>query len=224
MRLVDHFIDVIVFARDVSESFDKIEVNFEQLQNKLTGMLTESVIKAEANDFSSEVVSKGIYPVIAYIDELILCSKWKERSLWQKNSLQRKYYSTTNIGSEFYDTLSELDKTETNDWVREIYLLVLGLGFKGKYFSIDDKRVLEKVKEFNIKQLLPDQKQRNLDTATLFPTAYSGHDQNSQGKFKTRLNVLPYAIGIPLVICAGVIVFYQFKVSHLMGEIMNVVQ
>ncbi|MCJ8314770.1 MAG: DotU family type IV/VI secretion system protein [Saccharospirillaceae bacterium] len=224
MRLVDHFIDVIVFARDVNNNFDNLEVNFEQLQQKLNAMLSDCMINAEKNNFSSEIVNQGIYPVIAYIDELILCSKWSEKIRWQKDSLQRKYYSTTNIGSEFYDALSVLDKTESSDWVREIYLLVLGLGFKGKYFSIDHKRELESVKEFNIKQLLPDQTQRNLDTAILFPTAYSGHDKNSLSKFKTRLNVLPYAIGIPLVVCVSLIVFYQFKVSHLMGEIMSVVQ
>jgi type VI secretion system protein ImpK len=221
MRLVDFFIDVIVFSRALSTQLAASDVAFESVRDGLIVKLMDSSSLAEKSGFSRELVSSAQFPVVAFIDELILCSKWTQKGRWQKESLQRKFYSTTNIGAEFYSKLNELSKHGPDESVREVYVLCLGLGFKGKYFSNDDRRALEDVKTFNLGLLLP---QRTIEAATLFPTAYSGHTREGSSRFKTRLNIIPYVIGLPVVISFGVIIYYHFNLVRVLGQIINSVQ
>ena len=221
MRLVDFFIDVIVFIRKLEPQLtDTIE--YDRLKNELEVRLIDSCSLAEKKGYEKDVVNSAQFPVVAFIDELILCSNWPHKSRWQQESLQRKFYDTTNIGSEFYSKLNELSKYGPDEWVREVYILCLGLGFKGRYFSNDDRRALEEIKEFNIGLLLPDKEQRKLDTATLFPTAY-GENSRDGGNFKSRLNVIPYIIGPPVLMLVALVLYYHFNVTGVMENILKAV-
>ena len=224
MRLIDYFIDDIIFIREVMANIDQLELSFGKLQDSVHIKLTNSCRQAEQSGFEEKIVQQALFAIVAYIDELILCSAWHDKTQWQKQSLQRKYFSTSNIGALFYERLNTLDKTEPSEWVREVYVLILGLGFKGRYFSADDQRTLADIKEFNISLLIPESSQRTLETATLFPTAYTGFDRNKKGQYKIRLNVLPYTIGAPILISIGLIFYFYLDMNQHLTEILNIVQ
>ena len=221
MRLVDYFIDVIAYSRSIEAQLGSNQVELNAVRDKLIELLIDSTSNAIKAGFAADVVDAARYPVVAFIDELIMCSDWSEKSQWQKKSLQRKFYETTNIGAEFYTRLNELSKHGSDEWVRGVYALVLGLGFKGKYFSIDDRPQLEAIKTFNISLLIPEEAQRNLDTATLFPSAYGSHARGAKGNFKTRLNVIPFVIGAPILISLGLVIYCQFNISNAIGQIIK---
>ncbi len=242
MRLVDCYIESILFARQLvptlapkpieSEEFNQDSEpqdteakgkEFQEIKARLVAILQDSLDQARDRDFSDEIANAALLPVVAYIDEMILCSDWQFKAEWQKESLQRHFFQTTNIGSEFYESLNELSKHGSDSWVREVYVLCLGLGFKGRYFSNDDRRMLEEIKGFNVSLLLPDEAQRNIETATLFPSAYSSRDHGRAGTFKARLNVIPYVVGIPIVLSVALVVYYHFNVAQVLDQIAKAV-
>jgi len=223
VRLVDCFIDTIVHVRNLVPTLGSDAAEFDSVQADLIHLFHECESGVEEMGWDLETYNAAKFAVVAYVDEMILCSNWDAKAQWQRQSLQRKYFNTTNIGSEFYEKLAGLSKQGPDRSVREVFSLCLGLGFKGKYFSNDDRKQLEEIKDFNISLLMPEKSQRNLDKAILFPTAYSGHSLEGKGDYKPRLNILPIIFGIPTLLVLAVAFYYHTTISKMINEIMSVV-
>jgi len=223
VRLIDHFTDLILYARQAVSRFDAEEIDYETVRNKIEYLLEEAVAAAEKDEFQASTIDSARFAVVGFIDELILCSKWINKSKWQRHSLQRKYYNTTNMGSEFYDKLNTLNKNGPDQYAREVFSLCLGLGFKGKYFSNDQRKDLEEIKGFNLSLLLPGEGQRDIDSAVLFPQAYGSHSLSGKGSFKPRVNILPWVIGIPISIIFVVAIAYHFMIENALNKIASLV-
>jgi len=223
VRLVDCFIDTIIHVRSLAPKMGADGPEFDEVQTDLLRMFEESESGIEAMGFNAETFNAAKFAIVAYVDEMILCSKWCEKGKWQRQSLQRKFFNTTNIGAEFYEKLAALSKQGPDRSVREVYSLCLGLGFKGKLFSNDERKQLEDIKDFNISLLMPEANQRNLDTAVLFPTAYSGHSHEGKGDYKPRMNIMPMIFGIPAVLVLAVAFYYHTTISKMINDIISVV-
>ena len=218
MRLTDSFIEVFLYARQAVRELGISTDSVHTLRDSFVVKFNEAEDHALGNGFDLEIIEAAKFPVVAYIDEMILCSSWDKRGEWQQESLQRHYFNTTNIGDEFYEKLNNLSKHGPDSWVRELYLLCMGLGFKGRYFSNDDYRKLEEIKGFNLQIFSPEESQRNLDTAVLFPSAYI-RDEDSGGSFKQRRSYLLLIIGTPIVIVGGMLVYFQGQISATLTQI-----
>jgi len=218
MRIVDCFTDVILFTRKfVRGELDVHSVD--DVKRQLLNLFEQSRQLAEEQDMTDDFYQQAKYPVVALVDEMLQCSSWTEKSAWQKNSLQRHYFDTTSAGAEFYDRLNVLNKFGPDRDIREVYALCLGLGFKGRYFRGEDRKTYEEVKAFNLSLLLPDEAQRNIDSATLFPFAYKGHEDEGSHGFKARLNIYPVIIGIPLVVILTLLITYQLNIAALLDQV-----
>ena len=77
---------------------------------------------------------------------------------------------------------------------------------------------------FEDPHLLPDEAQRNIDSATLFPFAYKGHSTAGAGGFKPRMSIYPILIGLPLTVVIVMAFVYRFYISDLMQQIQSLVQ
>ena len=222
MRLVDVFIDTIMFARSTERNISEGGEEYDVVRGMLGATLEQSLEKAKAYDFSDAVYQEARFAVIAYIDELILCSNWSEKVRWKKEPMQRVFYDTTNAGSEFYERLNRLNKHGVDREVREVFLLCLGLGFKGKYFDLNDRNKHEEVKGFNLSLLLPKEAAHNIDKTALFSSAYS-EKQLRDVELKSRLNVMPFIVGVPILIVMGFFIGYSQRLSALLDQLASVV-
>lgn len=223
MRIVDFFTDVILHARKFErQQGDKAGV--EELRSELRRLLESSRQSALDHGISAEMFEAAMFAVVAYIDELLLCSDWDKRSEWQHEPLQRIYFNTTSAGAEFYERLNQLNKFGPDRDVREVFALCLGLGFRGKYFRGEDRKAYEDAKAFNLSLLLPDEAQRNIDSATLFPFAYRGHTDAEKAGFKPRLSIYPILIGVPVVVVVVMTLFYRYQISDTLQQIQALVQ
>lgn len=75
------------------------------------------------------------YALCAFLDELVLSSSWNIRQDWASRPLQMEYFNDFTAGEEFYrriDALRGSDDPARRE-VLEVYVLILGLGFRGKY-------------------------------------------------------------------------------------------
>jgi len=224
MRLVDFYIDTLLTIRQLVPQLEATsEQDVDAVRAKLIQLLDEAQQNITAADLSEYQAEAALFPVVAYIDELILISKWSEKSKWQQVSLQRHFFDTTNAGQEFFDRLNVLNRQGEDRSVREVFLLCLGLGYKGQYFMPDDRPKLEEIRVFNLDLLLPEDANQTLERTTLFDQAY----QNSirEGKHITsRTNLLPVFTVLPIVIIAGIFVFYALQINDWLAQIMELVK
>ncbi len=223
MRIVDCFTDVILFTRKFVRGEQEI-VEVDAVHHALINLFEASQQLAESQDMTDEFYQQAKFPVVALVDELLQCSSWEQKSDWSLNPLQRQFFETTSAGAEFYDRLNVLNKFGPDRDIREVYALCLGLGFRGKFFRGEDRKAYEEIKAFNLSLLLPDEAQRNIDSATLFPFAYKGHEDSENHSFKARLNIYPVVIGIPIIIIVSLILYYQLSVSALLDEIQSLLK
>lgn len=223
MRIVDCFTDVILFTRKFVRG--ELNVNeLEEVRNELIRLFEQSWTLAESKGMAEAFYIQAKFPIVALVDELIQCSSWEQKSSWQKNSLQRHYFDTTSAGAEFYDRLNVLNKFGPDRDIREVYALCLGLGFRGKFFRGEDRKAYEEVKAFNLSLLLPDEALKNIDSATLFPFAYKGHEDSEGHSFKARLNIFPVIIGVPILVVVSMIVFYHLNIASLLDQIQGLLK
>lgn len=222
MRIVDCFTDELLFTRKFCRG-EFEDMSADQVRSELQSRFETSRKLAEDADMQDEFYLAAKYPVVALIDEMLQTSNWAEKSDWAKNPLQRIYFDTTNAGAEFYNRLNVLNKFGPDRDVREVYALCLGLGFRGKYFRGDDRKKYEEIKAFNLSLLLPDEAQRNIDSATLFPFAYKGHDADSSNPYKSRFSIYPVIIGVPIAVLVLMIGIYHFNIAAALDQIQAMV-
>ena len=86
------------------------------------------------------------------------------------------------------------------------------------------EQAYEDAKAFNLSLLLPEEAQRNIDAATLFPFAYKGHGDADKYGFKPRLSIYPVLIGVPVVVVVGLALFYRLNISSTLQQIQSLVQ
>lgn len=223
MRLVDFFIDPILKINQVKSDVEFLDSQWEDFKTEISNTLLDAQIQAVKAGFSEKVCADSLFPIVAYIDESILTSEWQKRSLWQKNSLQRHFFNTTNSGYEFYERLNQLNRQGDDRGVREIYLLCLSLGYKGRYFSPQDRPKIEEIRVFNLSLLLPNDANKVFDKSTLFTDAYHEHDQINTSR-KSRINLIPFFAVTPFIVVAATLVFYSFQIGQGLNSIMDLVK
>jgi len=76
VRIVDCFTDVILFARKLSRADIRVESSAEALAS-VKGLLDQAKVFAESHDLSSDMYEQALFPVVAFVDELFMCSKWE---------------------------------------------------------------------------------------------------------------------------------------------------
>ncbi len=92
MRIVDCFTNVILYARRFSRGERETEV-VDEVRSELKRLISESKQLARDSGIADEVYDTAQYPVIAFVDELLLCSDWEDKSGWQQEPLQRFYFN-----------------------------------------------------------------------------------------------------------------------------------
>jgi type VI secretion system protein ImpK len=152
MHLVDCFIELFAYTRYFLRNLEVSPPAYDDTVQRYGQLLDRAEGYARDGGFSQHDCHLALFATCAWIDELILCSGWKERDTWQLNQLQRIYFGTNNAGEEFYQLLTGLDPADRE--VREVFEYCLALGFKGRYFHSGDAPRLDEVKRHNLGLLL----------------------------------------------------------------------
>jgi len=223
MRLVDFYIDPILKITEIKDNSQQLSENWKSIKSEFNQLLINSQSDAIKAGFSQAIANEALFPVVAYIDELILTSKWRERILWQKESLQRIFFNTTNSGFEFYERLNKLNRQGDDRSVREVYLLCLSLGYKGRFYSPQDRPKIEEARGFNLDLLLPNDANKVFEKSTLFSDAYHEQDQINVSR-KSRINLIPLFAITPVVVVAATLIIYSIQIGSELGNILDLVK
>lgn len=114
------------------------ELSAPALRSHLLLLLDRLAKSTEAADLRADELEEARFALVAWLDEVILRSDWQGRDEWAAEPLQLRLYRTNRAGNEFYDHLRRLRPEHTR--AREIYLLVLSLGFEGQYHDQQAER------------------------------------------------------------------------------------
>ncbi|HEX7030852.1 MAG TPA: DotU family type IV/VI secretion system protein [Gammaproteobacteria bacterium] len=213
-RLSDYFLPLLLEARELSMRADDTLPEFSELQSALIAKLDAALDAAEAAEYSDAALEHANFAAGAFIDEIMLVSRWRGRAEWQKNTVQKKRFDTVNSGVEFYERLNALGKEPEDLAVREVFFLCLALGFRGRHFRRDDAHRIEEIKSQELAQILPGDTVRELSALTLFPGAYGSRARDGRGSFRPRARLLPWVIGTPLVLILAAALFFRFRINE----------
>jgi len=215
MRLSDCLAELIAYVSYFLESVGRIPMSYEQLKSKITTLFAKSEAAAQKSGINREDYDLAKFALCAWIDEAILNSNWENRGEWQKEQLQRQFFSTTDAGIEFYNRLNALGLHQGE--VREVYYFCLAMGFKGRYCREGEEILLQQLKASNLKLLtgssvgLP-----SLARTEFFPEAYpksTATHLSQPAKGLSSFSVIAILVG-PVVFLGLLFVVYRFILGN----------
>lgn len=211
MRLIDCFMELIVYVVLVVKSSRETQPDFEILKEDIDQLLEKSLQLKEKGNFSDRDYNYARMSVSVWIDEAILNSQWEHKRKWQSASLQRRYYNMADGGMEFFDRLDKIGHEERD--VREVAYYCLALGLTGRYVEKGDQAVLDHLKSSNLKWLFGSSAgEPSLENRRLFPEAYQKQaSSQAPEKRSFSLRALPLAIGLfSIGLFFGLVVIYYY--------------
>ena len=156
-----------------------------------------------------------LYPLIAWIDETILISDFKDKKLWRKYLLQKTFFNTTNAGYDFFTKIKLLPNEDFE--LRVIYLYCLFLGFKGRYCYEKDKITLEyifKEQEEALKDSFPQKFPQ-----TIFKNAYALNPILHKKPFKASYKNLWITIIVTCIIGVGLFYMFDLNLNNILSNL-----
>jgi len=170
MRLVDCFTELLAFAKQYLQQPTQ---DYSAFRARIVQLIGEAGARGLEHGFSNEECDAALFAVVAWLDEAVLSSAWSEVGRWQKEPLQAIYFRTARAGLEFFTRLDTLSPQQRE--IREVYVLCLLLGFKGRYVYQTDRGMLIAAQQKQVALLVDDPALLKLEGGhRLFPGAYPG--------------------------------------------------
>lgn len=119
------------------------EILADKIQHKFINMFERFALHSQnqAGEFASSQFQDFLYSMVAMLDEVFLSFPWHGQRRWKHNLMEKRFFQTQVAGELFFKKVDDL--IEENDPLRHdlasVYLMVLALGFKGKYRGEDDE-------------------------------------------------------------------------------------
>jgi type VI secretion system protein ImpK len=118
------------------------EMLTDKIQQKFIGMFEEFSLNTQhqAGEFAVTHFQEALYGMVALLDEVFLSFTWGGQRRWENNLMEKRFFHTQVAGELIFRKIEDL--IQANDATRwdlaAIYLMILALGFKGKYRGEDD--------------------------------------------------------------------------------------
>jgi type VI secretion system protein ImpK len=104
---------------------------------RLLSLLERQELEAsrEGGDFAVELFRRAKYAMAALADEVFLNLPWAGREAWREHLLENRLFGTHRAGEEMFERIEVLlrDRDSAYGELARLYLIVLALGFQGKY-------------------------------------------------------------------------------------------
>ena len=106
----------------------------EHLRTRLHHLFRVAEEQGKSVGIQSDAYTHARYAVTAYIDEMIISSRWANREQWSARPLQYDFFGEYVAGEGFFQHLDTIRRSlPLNADLLEVYGLCLILGFEGQY-------------------------------------------------------------------------------------------
>ena len=219
MRLIDSFMPLIAYVVMFQKTVATQQPGYDQVKADIQRLLSLSEHEMKGGAVSPDDYDQARFVVCAWVDETLLGSMWNQKSLWQREQLQRLYYNTTDAGVEVFDRLNNLGFHQKD--VRELYYFCLALGFKGRFIQAGDDFLLEQLKLSNLKILTGSHGTPSLETMELFPEAFPlTVPEIARHRTGLRFSLVTILALVGPVVLFGILyIVYRFTLSSVAGKL-----
>lgn len=171
MKLCQLFVPLMAYV----QGLDRLEnPEAQEVHDELQRLIKQARDFALSEEIELSQFNEALFPVVAWADErLSRLPQWQETRPWRAFMLQRKFFSTSLAGVQFFERLEQLKKNEQE--LREIYVTCLALGFVGRYSMNPNAPELTALLQEQYKLLRPEHAVKSTTVggiARLFPEAY----------------------------------------------------
>jgi type VI secretion system protein ImpK len=213
--LTDCLVPVLAYTKD---KLDRTLPETGVLRQELQTRIEQARSCAKAAGISDKTFENGLFPVIVWIDESLMCANWPGAVDWSRNMLQKQFFRITNGGVEFYRRmpLQKTNDPESRE-ILSVYLMALKLGFKGQYAlernSHEALNILKTLQSI----LKPDSSP--LDQGKIFPDAYlTTENTQTTAKIASRKSLNTIFIWIVPSVMALILFLIYDRIIHLMTQ------
>jgi type VI secretion system protein ImpK len=222
VRLVDCFMELIVYVVQAVKSANETQFDFEAFKGEIDHLLEASLRLKEDGNFSDQDYNYARMSVCVWVDEAILNSAWEHKRQWQRESLQRRYYNMSDGGMEFFDRLDKIGHEDRD--IREVAYYCLTLGLAGRYVEKGDNVVLDHLKASNLKRLFGSSAgEPTLENRQLFPEAYQKQTTSPKPqKRSASLRTWPLVIALASIgLFFGMMALYYFLLEMDLNKVID---
>lgn len=107
------------------------------IQKKLESLLMNQykAVGSQKGGYAAYYYREAQYIMVSLADEIFINLTWHGREEWKDHLLESLMYNTQDAGERFFQNLDQFLETDTTQGtdMASLYLIALGLGFKGKY-------------------------------------------------------------------------------------------
>ena len=131
-KIAEAFSDLVVLGTYLKDAKDLGSPD--HLRTRLQHLFHVAEEACKTSGVSSEAQLHARYAVTAYIDEMIINSRWAHREQWAARPLQYDFFSEYVAGEGFFKRLETIRRSlPLNADLLEVYALCLIMGFEGQY-------------------------------------------------------------------------------------------
>lgn len=131
-NIVEAFSDLLLLGTYLKETKDLGSPD--HLRTRLHHLFHQADETAKAAAVSTDVLTHARYAVAAYLDEMIINSRWTHREQWAAKPLQYDLFGEYVAGEGFFKRLESIRRAlPLNSALLEVYALCLMFGFEGQY-------------------------------------------------------------------------------------------
>ncbi len=144
-NLMDLCTPVFGFASMLPREEGGGEPTYAQFRQEVVESLRRLEQEAEDNGIEREDASAAAYALALFIDEQVLSSAWTAKTNWAAEPLAILIHQDPEGGVNFYRRLDGLG--DRQQAAKEVYLVCLALGFRGKFAEMEPAQQAAKIDE-----------------------------------------------------------------------------
>ncbi len=147
-----------------------VQPSYETFREQILAALREVEARAGENRIEAEDAAEACYALSLFVDGQVLASEWIGKQQWAAEPLYLVLHQDPAGGVNFFRRLEALG--ERQKAVKEVYLVCLSLGYRGRYAELDPAEQASQVGALR-QRVLREIHTRPLDQRrALFPEAY----------------------------------------------------
>ncbi len=140
----DNIIDQDQAEHDAALNQVNVEITTitDTIQHKFRSMFERFSLEAtnQVGEFAVSHFQDALYAMVALLDETFLSFSWVGKTRWENNLIEKQFFHTQIAGELVFRKIDDL--LENNDPMRNdvanIYMMILSLGFKGRYRDLGE--------------------------------------------------------------------------------------
>ena len=145
------FNDLLVLAVQLRDATNPGSV--EGLRARLQQLFQAAEERGRAAGLSQDTLAQARYAVAAFIDEMLINSRWAHKDEWAARPLQYDFFGEFVAGEGFFKHLEQIQGgMPVNTDLLELYTYCLTLGFEGQY-KLQDREKLRALVEDVARQI-----------------------------------------------------------------------